>query len=159
MTEIDLVPAIHGKGVVLAVDPSGVGVAVIAYSKASGFVGGVLETYFLAAGEPGENLEGLLRQGDWILAHGARAAKALLTDLSPEVARRPWVCSQGILEGSPAKTAELASLLWDAGLVREPLMPGPLALALGLVNLIGRGDPTNLAKALHRAGNTHSQTA
>ena len=159
MIEVELVPGIHGKGVVLAVDPSGVGAAVIAYSKASGVVGGVLETYFLAEGELGENLQGLLQKGDWILAHGARAAKAAVTEINPEAARHPWVCSQGILEGSPAKTAELASLLWDAGLVKEPLMPGPLALALGLVNLLGRGDPTNLSRALHRAGNIHSQTA
>ena len=119
----------------------------------------VLETYFLAAGEPGENLNGLIQKGDWILAHGARAAKAVITEISPEAARHPWVCSQGILEGSPAKTTDLAALLWDAGLVKEPLMPGPLALALGLVNLIGRGDPTHLTKALHRAGNPRSQSA
>lgn len=159
MTDLELVPAIHGKGVVLAVDPTGIGLAVIAYSKASGVVGGVLETYFLAEGEPGENLRGVLERCDWILAHGARAAKAQVTEISQEAARKPWICTQGILEGSPAKSMELASLLWESGATREPLTPGPLALALGLVNLIGRGDPTHLAQALHRAGIIHSQTA
>lgn len=146
------VPAIHGKGVVLAVDESGIGIAVIAYAKATGFVGGVLETYYLATGENTDNLSDLLRRGDWILAHGARATKAQVSAISPDEIRHPWVCSQGILEGSPAKATELPALLWEEGLAREGIVPAPLAMALGLVELLGRGNPSHLAQALHRAG-------
>jgi hypothetical protein len=144
-------PALHGRGVVLAVEPSGIGLVLIAYSRGTGVLGGVIQTYYSSPGASLESLRDLLIQGDWILAHGARAAREAIVPLIPDVERRPWVCSQGIIEES-SQVQELGAILWDEGLAKDPLVPGALGLALGLVHVLGQGNPQKLTQALRRAG-------
>jgi len=144
-------PTIHGLGIVLAVEPGGIGLVLVAYSRSTGVLGGVLQTYYSSQDSLVESLRSMLLEGDWILAHGARVAREGIVPLIPEVERRPWVCSQGILEAS-SQIQELGSVLWNEGFSKDPLVPGALGLALGLVQVLGKGDPTRLALALRRAG-------
>lgn len=136
-------PAVHGAGAVLVVASDGVGLALIAYGKATGAIGGILESY--SGGPLGgaacnmEVLLSLLERADWILAHGARETKAETVKYLQAVERKPWVCSSGLLTLPEAR-----------GEGESRTIPGPLERTIQLVEALGQGD--RLHKALHRAG-------
>ena len=150
-------PAVHGIGAILVLLPEGVGVALVAYSKGCGVLGGILQTY---SGGPLASdacdvpaLKSLLSKADWIMAHGARDAKAELVKSLPEVERKPWVCTYGILERNPGTAHPLAELLPEN---KGPftIMPEPLEWTFGYLDLLLQND--RISKALYRAGITTS---
>jgi hypothetical protein len=150
-------PAVHGIGAILVLLPEGVGVALVAYSKVSGVLGGILQTY--SGGPPDSDacdrqaLSSLLSKADWIMAHGAREAKAGLIKSLPEVERKPWVCTFGILERNPGTAQPLVELLPES---KGPyaIMPEPLEWTLGYLDLLLQNG--RISKALYRAGITTS---
>lgn len=153
-------PAVHGIGAVLALSQDGLAIALVAYSRTNGSLGGILQTYFQSLDpsvsfEPGP-FTSLFQKADWILAHGARETKPPVVALLPVAERKPWVCSRGILEWHNPQAQEhmeLADLLLlqrhGAGSSIQGV-PSALNLVLGMVVLLNQKG--RLGDALQRAG-------
>ena len=90
---------------------------------------------------------------DEVMAHGARDAKVELVKSLPDVERKPWVCTFGILERNPGTAQPLAELLPEN---KGPftIMPEPLEWTLGYLDLLLQNG--RISKALYRAGITTS---
>ena len=167
-------PAVHGLGAILALTQNGIAIALVAYSRSNGTLGGIVQTYSGVIDprdtfDPGPILT-LLAKVDWVLAHGARLVKPAVVALIPTAERIPWICSSGILERQLPKpheeNMELHEVLLRSGmgspeLFRQGLrgenttkVPAALNQVLGLVILLTRGDPPRMVEALHRAGHS-----